>query len=437
MINLHVLLLINALMNWADATEYVRKHQPQAVSWIPFFRDGHVLSNVTFVTYNGQTTKIETHALDIRGIPVSLQRFHGLDDDRKCRQFSKQLRQLNAMLRFSKRKVLELSKEQPYVTFSYETSNGYWSSLISKLHAYTVFAKTGRDILEGRPKRKRKRDDASVRMVANSFANIGDEFVDEEDEDEFFDEVNVDEEVFTDNEASDNEEHYNPNAAFVTTRDSAVSATEPPSATMQKGEDGIYTLSEAPASRRAVTSKYFKIKKYVPPIPPESVRYARHPLTSVKLQRYLIDHPLGDLYENPYRKVAGAHTSKGTKTKAQNCIKDVMRQWALTTADGLAYLEECDIKPSELSIDRIVPENAEVCHGLNFLPNLYFMPIGDNSYFNNKTFGDIGEYKRQYVGAKAWKLATAMNKKFAEDMGSRWLLCNFETQMHAILRGDL
>ena len=57
--------------------------------------------------------------------------------------------------------------------------------------------------------------------------------------------------------------------------------------------------------------------------------------------------------------------------------------------------------------------------------------------FESKTFGEIGEYKRQYVGAKAWKLATAMNKKFAEDMGSRWLLCNFETEMRAILRGDM
>jgi hypothetical protein len=311
--------------------------------------------------------------------------------------------------------------------------------LISKLHAYTVFAKTGRDILEGRPKRKRKRADQEnasneiVHKFVDEFVDDQeDEFVDDEEdeEDEFVDD---EEERFTDNDASDNETHYNPSAAFVHTKDWTTTSAQP----MQKGEDGIYTLSDPSANRRVVTSKYFKIKKYVPPIPPERVRYARHPLTSVKLQRYLKEHPLGDLYENPYRKVAGAHTSKGTKTKAQNCIKDVLRQWALTTTDGLAYLKECDIKPSELSIDRIVPENAEVCHGLNFLPNLYFMPIGDNSYFNNKTFGEIGEYKRQYVGAKAWKLATAMNKKFAEDMGSRWLLCNFEMEMHAILRGDL
>jgi len=41
------------------------------------------------------------------------------------------------------------------------------------------------------------------------------------------------------------------------------------------------------------------------------------------------------------------------------------------------------------------------------------------------------------VGETAWKLAVAMNKKFADDMASRWMLCNFESEMHAILRGDM
>jgi len=410
-------------MNWEDATEYVRKHQPQAVSWIPFFRDGRVLSNVTFVTYNGQTTERETKPIDIRGIPISLHRFCTIDDDRKCRELSKQLRQTNAVLRFSNRKVLELVKQSPNVTLSYETSNGYWSSLISKLHAYTIFAKTGSDILEGRLKRKRSCD---AKPAASS--------LDEQEKDDFVDDFEpLAVEDFTDDDSSDNEASFDPVRAFVPTTPYQGTRS---SIAMKKGGDGIYTLSQAPTNRRVVMSKYFAIKKYVPPIPPADVRYSRHPLTSVKLQQYLKEHPLGDLYQNPYRKVAGAHTSKETKTKAQNCIKEVLRQWALTTDDGLAYLKECDIKPSELSIDRIVPENAEICHGLNFLPNLYFMPIGDNSYFNNKTFGEIGEYKRQYVGAMAWKLATAMNKKFAADMGSRWMLCNFETEMRAILRGD-
>lgn len=459
-------------MNWEDAVDYVCKHQPQARPWIPFFRDGHVVSNVHFMTYDGSTTSVDTRPVDIRGRSVALFEFRALDTRKKCIEFGKQLAKDNAVLQYKRDKVLKLLVASPNTTFSYETSNGYWSSIISKLHAYTVFVDTGTDILEGKIKRRSKRnretDDQAVRKVQGASTNSKalksedsagdlDEFEDEFD-DEFEDEEEPpllptneagyivkrdDNEVFTDDD-SDEEKAYDSTTEFVSmapptrpvaaswTTSTSMEATEP----MIKGEDGIYTLSEERVPRRVITSKYFAIKKYVPSIPPPHVRYARHPLTSVKLEQYLRDHPLGDLYQNPYRKVAGAHTSKETKTKAQNCIKDVLRQWALTTADGLAYLKECDIKPSELSIDRIVPENADVCHGLNFLPNLYFMPIGDNAYFNNKTNGDIGEYKRQYVGAMAWKLATCMNKKFAEDMSSRWLLCNFETEMRAILRGD-
>jgi len=454
-------------LNWDDATQYVSKHDDKAVTWIPLYRDGHIVRSVNFVRYDGTQLLFDKKLVDIFCKQIPLEEFRNFSTDGERDRQRDAMRRMHAALRYDNKKAPKLAKENINQVFCYETSNGYWSSLIKKLHAYTVLVDTGEDILEGKVVRKvgvkRKSpcashsgavvepDQATAELSDDDFANIslvGVNPISKPHTDPSADSSDSDDDFIGDVKTPSENGYIECDSTLPPPLQLEVrnSPMKSPAEVewVQKGEDGIYTLPD-PAERvhsrsnpRIVQSKYFAtVKKYVPQIPPPHVRYARHPLTSKKLVQFLKTHPLGDLYQNPYVKLAGAHTSQQTKTKAKNRIKEIIRTWALTTADGLAYLKECDIKPGELSIDRIIAENADICHGLNFLPNLYLMPVGDNAYFNNKTSGEVGEYKRQYVGETAWKLAVAMNKKFADDMASRWMLCNFESEMHAILRGDM
>lgn len=450
-------------LNWDDATEYVSKHDDKAVTWIPLYRDGHIVRSVNFVRYDGTQLFFDKKLVDIFCKQIPLEEFRNFTTDGDIKQQRDAMRRMHAALRYDNKKAPKLAKENINQVFCYETSNGYWSSLIKKLHAYTVLVDTSEDILEGKVVRKvgvkRKAPCASH----SSAVVEPDEATAELSDDDFVinsqnpvkpisssypglsaDSSDSDDDFIGDVEAPAENVYIECDSALPPSLQLEAKKGPAEVEWMQKGEDGIYTLPDlvervnSRSNPRIVQSKYFTtIKKYVPQIPPPHVRYARQPLTSKKLVQFLKTHPMGDLYQNPYVKLAGAHTSQQTKTKAKNRIKEILRTWALTTADGLAYLKECDIKPGELSIDRIIAENADICHGLNFLPNLYLMPVGDNAYFNNKTSGEVGEYKRQYVGETAWKLAIAMNKKFAGDMASRWMLCNFESEMHAILRGDM
>jgi len=463
-------------LDWDDATQYVSKHDDKAVTWIPLYRDGHIVRSVNFVKYDGTQFFSDIKPVDIFCKRISLEEFRSFATQHEVKQQRDAMRRMHAALRYDNKKAPKLAKENINQVFCYETSNGYWSSLIKKLHAYTVLVDTGEDILEGRAVRKVGKSDKVVTVGVkrkSSCASHGGAVVEpdgataELSDDDFAnisltrvnpilkpypglfaDSSDSDDDFIGDVEAPPESVHIECDSTFPSPLQLEVRKSPRKSLAnvewMQKGDDGIYTLPnladrvKSRSNPRMVQSKYFTtIKKYVPQIPPPHVRYARQPLTSKKLVQFLKTHPLGDLYQNPYVKLAGAHTSQQTKTKAKNRIKEIIRTWALTTADGLAYLKECDIKPGELSIDRLIAENADICHGLNFLPNLYLMPVGDNAYFNNKTSGEVGEYKRQYVGETAWKLAVAMNKKFADDMASRWMLCNFESEMHAILRGDM
>lgn len=145
-----------------------------------------------------------------------------------------------------------------------------------------------------------------------------------------------------------------------------------------------------------------------PEIEDSWIRDLRMVISSSKLVDFLRNHPDGNYIQNPYQKLAGEHTMKKTKEEKKSHIKKVITRWLLNTDDGKRYLNACDLKEGEFTIDRVISRNGKSL-GTNCVWNLYLMPGRVNSYF-----GECDDKKRDYVGEKAWRIATMANEVFHE-----------------------
>jgi len=147
-----------------------------------------------------------------------------------------------------------------------------------------------------------------------------------------------------------------------------------------------------------------------PEIPDLDVQEARILFRNAALVKHLRTHPLGDWIKNPHRKIAGRHTLDKTKEKAADAIKNVIREWLLTTPAGRRALAAADVGEGELSIDRVFARHDRVGMGLNSIFNLYILPVRHNSYFG----AIFTTEKRNYVGERAYKLAKEAHEAFVK-----------------------
>tara|TARA_B100001094_G_scaffold322082_3_gene370826 strand:- start:4829 stop:5575 length:747 start_codon:yes stop_codon:yes gene_type:complete len=148
-----------------------------------------------------------------------------------------------------------------------------------------------------------------------------------------------------------------------------------------------------------------------PKIPDIDIQEARILFRNSALVKYLRSHKRGDWVKNPHRCVSGKHCTDKTKERAAGEIKNVIRDWLLTTVQGKRALAAADISEGELSIDRLIARHDKNGMGLNCIYNLYIMPFRHNSHFGDQ----LSSEKRAYVGERAYKLAKGAHDAFVRD----------------------
>ena len=165
------------------------------------------------------------------------------------------------------------------------------------------------------------------------------------------------------------------------------------------------------------------LKKYKPSVPDVDIQDNRMVCASRALKNYLRKHRDGDWVSNPHLKQARAESLSTTKARADDHIKKIITEWALSTREGERFLCAADLKPGEFTIDRIRSRNGD-SGGLNCIWNLYFMPFRDNSVFGERD----GEAKRAYVGETAWRVASEAHARFNRDNEKEYNWSSFEKE---------
>ena len=150
--------------------------------------------------------------------------------------------------------------------------------------------------------------------------------------------------------------------------------------------------------------------------------------SSRALKNYLRTHRDGNWVANPHLKQARAESLSTTKARADDHIKKVITEWALSTREGERFLQAADLHAGEFTIDRIRSRNGD-SGGLNCIWNLYFMPFRENSIFGERD----SDSKRAYVGETAWRVASDAHARFNRDNEKAYNWLSFEKDVASLM----
>lgn len=207
----------------------------------------------------------------------------------------------------------------------------------------------------------------------------------------------------------DHNKHAQGNASFI-----PVSVSKKPRVELSEAiRESCWDIidDKKPSEAIEAASKALTVDHKKPKVPDIDVQEARILFRNSALVKYLRSHERGDWVKNPHRVVSGKHCTEKTKDRAADAIKNVIRDWLLTTVQGKRALAAADISEGELSIDRLIARHDKNGMGLNCIYNLYIMPLRHNSYFGDQPSLE----KRAYVGALAYKLAKGAHDTFVRD----------------------
>ena len=389
-------------------TSYLIRHNhgyKRESQWVPLLFDGRIDRRIkTVIVDNDGVEKITDGWCTIT--LSTLLDFNQPLETFDYKAWQKRMKNENPIFKANNKTAVNGAWQSRGVPFSWETSNMYQSSMMPKVVDYMKFCATGIERSINKKVKKgnvsesvgKKRPGADCASPVVSVAKKP--------------RVELPEPALAMKAAA----LLSMTEGFITVvprASKAAAAPAPaPARTLQNGLrcwDTIDEQSPGEANEAATKAPTVDLKK--PKVPDIDIQEARILFRNSALVKHLRGHKRGDWIKNPHQYIAGKETTERTKERAADEIKNVIRDWLLTTPQGKRALAAADISEGELSIDRLIARHDKNGMGLNCIYNLYMMPVRHNSYFGDQ----LSSEKRAYVGERAHKLAKGAHDAFVRD----------------------